>query len=243
VEVHGDNKFTGGVVGLVRGSGAKVIACYNTGNVEGLALTGGVAGAAYDGCTITGCYNTGDLYVSPDLYATGTGGVTGGVEDNSYIIGCYNTGAVSTTNPHVGGVAGGVQEDSYIIACYNTGTVTGTSYVGGVAAGAYTGSYITACYNAGAVSAMGIPKGGVAGRYSGGIVAACYWDNTVTPSPPKGIGNPESDTGAAPFGGADAFPPVSSIHAEWGTGDGSGSGKYWKAGTTSGGELPKLWFE
>jgi hypothetical protein len=85
--------------------------------------------------------------------------------------------------------------------------------------------------------------GGVMGCNEYGTINACYWDNSVTPHPANGIGEPADDTDAAPFNGAAAFPPVTATNAEWGAGDGSGSGKYWKAGTTGGGQLPKLWFE
>jgi hypothetical protein len=83
----------------------------------------------------------------------------------------------------------------------------------------------------------------VAGRLTAGTVTACCWDSSVTGAPANGIGDPASDTDAEPFNGTADFPNVSGGNVEWGTGDGSGSGKYWKAGTTGGGQLPKLWFE
>jgi hypothetical protein len=152
------------------------------------------------------------------------------------ITACSNTGSISGRNG-VGGVAG-VNEGT-ITACYNTGTVSGSTDTGGVA-GLVTGT-VTACYNTGTVSGSA-ETGGVAG-VNEGTVTACYWDNSVVGSPPNGIGDPASDIDAEPFSGTADFPNVSGGNVEWGTGDGSGSGKYWKAGTTSGGRLPKLWFE
>jgi hypothetical protein len=221
--------YTGGVAGENYGT---ITACYNNGTVLGRRHLGGVAGENYG--TINACYNTGA--VSGAMFYVG--GIAG--RNSGTINASYNAGVVSGSDG-VGGVAGTNDTLSTITASYNTGTVSGSDGVGGVLGYADAGT-ITACYNTGAVSGTTI-VGGVAGYQSFGTITACYWDSSVSPHPANGIGEPAGDTDAAPFNDAAAFPPVTAANAEWGAGDGSGSGKYWKAGTTGGGQLPKLWWE
>jgi hypothetical protein len=237
----------GGVAGWVSGW-VTVSDCINesTGTVYSVSFfTGGVAGRV---STATGvpkmvnCSNLGNV-TSTNMYI---GGVTGYVQ-NASITGCSNSGSVTHYHDNTGGVAGFVGNGA-ITACYNTGSVSGMSRTGGVIGDVGPNGAITACYNTGAVSrtSSDLHIGGVVGgRSGGGTITACYWDNSVAGDPANGIGNPADDTNATPFGGASAFPNVGNplAHTEWGTGDGSGSGKYWKAGTTGGGQLPKLWFE
>ncbi|MDR0550443.1 MAG: hypothetical protein LBG72_00320, partial [Spirochaetaceae bacterium] len=229
--IYHPSDYFQGLFGLVVTATLKNIRIAS-GSVSGDNCVGGIAGRNQYG-TITACYNAGA--VSGIDY---TGGVAGYNYSGSTITACYNAGAVSGTN-YTGGVAG--KDIGTIIACYNTGTVSGSDAVGGVAGGISNGT-ITACYNTGAVSGTN-HTGGVVGYNEYATINACYWDNSVAGAPANGIGEPAGDTDAAPFSGAAAFPPVTAANAEWGTGDGSGSGKYWKAGTTGGGQLPKLWWE
>jgi hypothetical protein len=220
-----------GLFGIVSSGTLKNIRIVS-GSVSGNGYVGGIAGR--NSGTITACYNAGSV--------SGNGHV-GGVAGENYgtINACYNTGAVSGAMFYVGGVAG--YNNGIITASYNAGVVSGSDGVGGVAGTNDTLSTITACYNAGVVSGSdGV--GGVAGiNDTFSTITACYWDSSVSPHPANGIGEPAGDTDAAPFSGAATFPPVTAANAEWGAGDGSGSGKYWKAGTTGGGQLPKLWWE
>ncbi|MDR0551806.1 MAG: hypothetical protein LBG72_07285 [Spirochaetaceae bacterium] len=205
-----------GLFGYVGADGTLKNIHIASGSVTGVRYTGGIAGSILG--TISACYNTGAVSITGTVADSCAGGIAGNNEGT--ISGCYNTGAVTyggVAYSSAGGIAG-VNSDGIISACYNTGAVTGgdNTYTGGI----------------------------VGAQVNGGAISACYWDNSVADAPANGIGNPAGDTNATPFGGAAAFPPVTTAtHAEWGTGDGSGSGKYWKAGTTGGGQLPKLWVE
>jgi hypothetical protein len=239
-DVDGED-HTGGVAGLVAGT---LTACYNTGGtVTGSTRTGGVAGAVNSlRSSVKACYNTGDVTSNTAGTNSDTGGVAGFFNGGS-VTGCYNTGTVML-GIATGGVAGKVNRGS-VTACYNLGNVGSGGAVGGVA-GSVSGGSVTACYSTGNLTGMygSATVGGVAWD-AVGSVTACYWNSNIPSPPANGIGSPASDTNAASFSGAAAFPNVSSplAHAEWGTGDGSGSGKYWKAGTTAGTQLPKLWWE
>lgn len=117
----------GGVVGTIETG--RVENCYNSGIVAGR-YCGGVVGAVLDSCTVSGNYNTGNVYSTN--YAGGVFGyVTAGcrVENNS------NTGAVCGVN-YVGGIIGhaGTKEGSLSINnCYSNGKLAATgNYVGGL---------------------------------------------------------------------------------------------------------------
>ncbi|MDR1153326.1 MAG: fimbrillin family protein [Bacteroidales bacterium] len=214
--------YGGGICGRNESTG-KVISCSNAANVSGTSYSiSGIAGQN-DG-DVTDCYNTGAV--------SGGGGDVGGIVGFNIgtITACYNAGTVSG-NDHAGGVAGRVYSGG-ITACYNTGVVKGTNNVGGVT-GSNSGA-VTACYNAGEVSRSSGSSsnfGSVAG-YNSSTVTACYWKSgTVTNNTNNnGIGT-EFDPYFTPTG-SDA----------WGTGTGGTNG-YWKAGTTNGSQLPKLWYE
>ncbi|GMO37040.1 MAG: hypothetical protein Ta2F_13140 [Termitinemataceae bacterium] len=65
-------------------------------------------------------------------------------------------------------------------------------------------------------------------------ITACYWKA-------NGASSPSSDsTGYTEITGNFFTPPST---GEWGTGDGSESGKYWKANVDYTENLPKLWYE
>jgi hypothetical protein len=217
-----DDPIGGGIIGNCLAS--QIIACYNTGEVTGSKLDaehdlGGIAGS--------------------------TGGYNDGSPVSTYIIACYNTGKMwsnfeNATDDHciyIGGISGyNGRRGAEIIACYNTGIV------------AYTAT--------GEEDELGV--GNISGynNYNNGdtikepVITACYWKE-IEGNPANGIGYKKaasggaaSDEGAIKFA-SDAWPTVST-HNEWGTGDGSESGKYWKdlGGWQSGSPVyPRLWFE
>ncbi|GHV50163.1 hypothetical protein AGMMS49579_03320 [Spirochaetia bacterium] len=215
--------YVGGVAGLSTGG---ITACYNTAAVTGTEYVGGVAGSSR---TMTASYNSGA--VTGNYYL---GGVAGIISFET-ITACYNTAAV-TGYGYLGGVAGRSNGD--ITACYNTGTVVANSFygkqVGGVAGELYSTGTITASYNSGALTGKSGYVGGVAGVNHGGSLLYCYWKGVGTQPVGEASGSTSNSFGAH-------FSPGSS--GEWGTGNGSGSGRYWMAGTTNGGQLPRLWFE
>jgi hypothetical protein len=134
------------------------------------------------------------------------------------------------------------------------GSVSGSSGVGGVCgcASAYasasgsTSASITACYNTGSVSGSGNYVGGVRGSSAGpfSTITACYWKDISDDNATYGTGSSESNTGTSIFSIVEW--PAIATDTEWGTGDGSGSGKYWKSlGDWNEGNpvYPKLFFE
>jgi uncharacterized protein YjdB len=208
-----------------------------SGNISGSGLMGAIAGTLHSGAKIIGCFNKASV--------TGTGNDVGGIAGwttfsaTTQIIACYNTGAIKG-DTYVGGIIGyfggaGNGANTDVIACYNTGNITSTrsdglNYVGGIMGFEYyANANVVACYNTGEVK---IQTNGNNGWGIGGRPTACY------------VSRPENKGAATQFG--DAAWPTASTHAQWGTGDGSGDGKYWKSlGSWNGGNpvYPKLFFE
>jgi hypothetical protein len=232
-----------------------ITACSNaaSGGVYGTMSVGGIAGQieysevfnSFNAAPVTGVGEN-SIYI---------GGVAGSViGGNNAITACYNTCAVLGV-AWAGGVAGYVIGDNNAItACYNTGDVgvPGGNVNGGVVGANFRGT-LTACYNTGAVSGVTI-AGGVMGIFSYGNITACYWlnlsgDGSLSPaSASAGIGPGFAEDITTAFS-QDGWPSTLD-DAEWGTGDGSGSGKYWKTlGGWNGGnygrdsDFPKLWWE
>ena len=134
VEVTGTNNSTGGIVGSNIGQGT-LVACTNTGTVNGTNSTGGIAGS--NSGTVTNCNN--------QVEVTGTNSSTGGIVGSNIgqgtLVACTNTGTVNGTNS-TGGIAG--SNDGTLNACYSTGTVNGTSSTGGIAG--YSYGTLNACF-------------------------------------------------------------------------------------------------
>jgi hypothetical protein len=250
-EVSGDSR-----IGGVAGSNIGIISdCYNTGEVSGNTIIGGVVGRNSSvNAAVTASYNTGTVSGTAQ-----TGGVAG--FNAGTLVASYNTGAV-TGSEDIGGIAGrnfaltsppaSLNTAGAITACYNTGAVTGGANTGGVVGNNYptfeysagnfspfTGT-VTASYNTGMVSGA-TPSGGVVGNNvdgsgtAGGAITACYWQSGKGVL--VGMGT-DADTTAS-FS-TTAFTPGGDL--AWGTGNG-GTNQYWKTGTTTGVQLPKLYFE
>jgi hypothetical protein len=226
--VSGSDRYTGGVCG-----NGSVSGCYNTGSVYGNGnYTGGVCGSG----GASNCYNAGS--VSGTHYV---GGVCG--NPVAAVTACYNTAFTFGSGNYIGGVCG-YNPSSSITACYNTGNVSGgDNYIGGVCGYNYSSSSsITACYSTGAISGNGSYIGGVCGRNNGSVVA-CYWKDISGDKADYGTGS-SSSAGTTVFS-TGAWPTTASSQ-QWGTGNGSGDGKYWKTlGSWNEGDpvYPKLWYE
>jgi hypothetical protein len=251
----------GGIAGLngawsqqtARGT---IKASYNTGNVSAVkdgqvSSAGGIAGA--NGGLIIASYNAGIVSVSSKtsegINVVSLGGIAGAV-DWGDIIACYNTGAITATvgavsadwhdYASVGGIAGHVRPastgSSSIVASYSIGTVTGSTknaalydkYL-------YTGGIVGQAYENGVSVQGNFWLDTPAGRPTQGIAHF-----TVGMSGPAGVEN-GTDTNAAQFTAASW--PATTASANWGTGDGSGSGKYWKSLGSYGSSYPKLYWE
>ncbi|MDR2449312.1 MAG: Ig-like domain-containing protein [Prevotellaceae bacterium] len=180
------------------------------------------------------------------------GYMTGGL-----IFACSNNADVNAS----GNEAAGITSMTYgtnptIIACRNSGNITNTeTYNGGIVGYVYSATTITACYNPGSVTGKSM-NGGIVG--SGGAITACYNTGTITTND-TGTWNSIGNNGAANYtidlssghnNNATVFSgaawPSAAANAEWGVGDGSGDGAYWKSlGGWNGGSpvYPKLFFE
>ncbi|MDR0691925.1 MAG: Ig-like domain-containing protein [Prevotellaceae bacterium] len=197
---------------------------------------------------------------SGSLITTGGGMIgafAGKMEGTASITGCYNKASVTVSANQAGGIVGWSVSgtDCKIIACYNAGAIKGGSYVGGIV-GYFTGTLnITACYNTGEVTGTGSSVAGIVPDATS--VTACYNTGTITQG--SGTALPVSNYNKCTAGYAlnttnaakvkifsDTDWPSSGENAEWGVGDGSGSGTYWRSlGNWNGGNpvFPKLFFE
>lgn len=99
----------------------KIDNCWNTGDVTGYDVVGGIAGYNNSGW-IQNCFNAGAVTGEVDV-----GGIAG--YNKAWILNCYNTGDV-TGGDYIGGLAG--YNSGAIFNCYSTGKVTGDSEVGGL---------------------------------------------------------------------------------------------------------------
>ena len=145
-EVTGSSNVAGVVGKLTAG---KVTDCGNEATVSGGSGVGGVVGYVNRDCTVSGCYNRGDI--------SGTTGFIGGVTGQHWRAGvvenCYNAGRVTGPAP-VGGVAGGHKAASPVLrSCYNAGSVVdsagNSNNIGAVLGGSRGGSNTNCYYLAG----------------------------------------------------------------------------------------------
>ena len=179
--VSSSSSDVGGVAGQQAcrsGYVARMVRCYNTGNVSAVGqYVGGVVGDTDDGCYYEDCYNAGDVTTGGKFAGGFSGGMsgtavncynTGNVEGGDYgiggfsglgpgtIISCYNLGNVTstTTKPNKYGVAGGLwgYGRCKMYDSYNMGKVTGKGYVGGIAGGVFDDFTLVNVYNAGEIA-------------------------------------------------------------------------------------------
>jgi hypothetical protein len=226
--ISGKN-ITGGICGGVSG-GALIILSLNSGDVRGVKFVGGIAGRGGSGGTITACSNEGNV-----AGAASVGGIAG-IMENAAVNASRNAGQINASKNFVGGIVG-YHKQSDMFSCYNIGTIQGRDDAGGVIGWCGGSGTVAACYSAGPVS--GINPAGVIGNvteYDRKKMFANYW-RKVPPSGSHGFygtGRPAAGNNAKVFGETsslimppDPWPAVST-HYDWGIGDGSGRGKYWK---------------
>jgi hypothetical protein len=265
------NNGTGTTAGICTSFSGTMTGCYNTGTITSAGDTGGIIGSISNpsiNTIIRDCYNTGAIHVNGSG-AVKVGGIvatfSSGQSGPSSIIACYNEGSVSVTSTantvYAGGIVGqfngAVSYDimAYIIACYNKGAVSGTAstanYVGGIIGfNMYSNrASITASYNSGSLSATNgtVNIGGIVGYSDNSewfdgtplMVVACYWKSGAGAT----VGINVSRLAIPTTTQFSSSWPTTSASSEWGIGDGSGSGKYWKTLGSSPSTYPKLWFE
>lgn len=182
--VSSSSSNVGGVAGQQgcrNGYVARMVRCYNTGNVSAVGqYVGGVVGDTDEGCYYEDCYNAGDVTTGGKFAAGFAGGMsgtavncynTGNVEGGDYglggfggigagtIIGCYNLGNVTstTTKPNKYGVAGGLwgYGRCQMYNSYNMGKISAKGYVGGIAGGVFDDFTLVNVYNAGEIVCEG----------------------------------------------------------------------------------------
>ncbi len=97
---------TGGLVGLVEGSGATISECYTSGNVTGTYNNvGGLIGNCSSNGSTSNCYSRASVATTIFSGGVGAGGLLGTLSDNSTISNCYSTGSVSGPNTNGGLIA------------------------------------------------------------------------------------------------------------------------------------------
>ena len=156
----GDVKGSGDRIGGITGhavfdykggvGSSRIRYCTNKGDVEGLAMTGGIAG--FSNANISNNINRGD--VTGTNYTAGIVGETFDGGDTLQVN--INEGDISG-NERVGGICG-YQRSSAIVQCYNKGNVKGSQDVGGIIGfnePVDVGCTIKYCINDGDVTATG----------------------------------------------------------------------------------------
>lgn len=162
----------GGIIGYFP-TQAVMDSCYNTGEITGNFMLGGLVSAVGGNSVISNCWNTGKVHGVNQV-----GGIASWATSNtSRIVNCWNsadieaeglTAGINTASGTAHGwAAGGIVSRATVSIenCYNTGNVTGASRVGGIVGEPTRGNLnektgvITAntrlynCYNAGKVRA------------------------------------------------------------------------------------------
>ena len=187
-----DGNQGGGITGYVSGA-VTMTGCYNTGDIEGNQMLGGITSAfAGTGPKLLNCYNTGNITAK----AQRAGGlIAWGAPTNGVVEGCWNTGYISSTSEEqatkvtssneIGGLAG--SNAASFINCYNAGTVEGLSRVGGLVGNTTKGkTSFTNCYNAGKIIAPADSCGSIVGISvnndkqwaEGNVMTDCYYIDT-----------------------------------------------------------------
>ena len=208
--------------------------------ISNQSCTGGVCGWS-ENCTLFACRNNATVNGANNS----TGGICG--FGKNFFKACINSGVVSTSGQYAGGIVaycfdGSIQTGA--VACYNTGAITGTGSnphsIGGIAGQMNGSKGVTACYSTGLVTSSASGVGAIVG-VNNATATYCYWNTANTAAIGSGSG---TSAGNMKFSATNW--PTISTHTEWGTGDGSDSGKYWKSlGNWNGGNpvYPKLFFE
>ena len=106
----------GGVAG--KNYGGKVTCCYNTGDVSGNNVVGGIVGQNVVKGSVSNCYNTGSVTATDDSACAG--GLVGHIAGGTSVSNCYNTGSVTAPGKYTdfGGIIGRVFNVSLVKNCY-----------------------------------------------------------------------------------------------------------------------------
>lgn len=166
-DIYSNSSTVSGIAGSnTSGGTAKVIKCYNKGNITGTSTVAGILANGAAGMLVDSCYNEGEI-TGISTISFRVGGVIGicsaGTVRNS-----YNVGNVRSTSQSTGGFAGNLGT-SIVYDCYNLGnvTVSSTDVLTQSGVGGFCGSMCGEFYrvwNAGDVTVTNVPGvGGLVG--------------------------------------------------------------------------------
>ena len=101
------------ILGQHYNNDAKIVNCYNLGNISGEGDVGGIIGYDYRGSNVINTYNLGNV-----TSASNAGGIIGYLEwDERIIKNCYNIGKVS--GKVAGGILGGLNTSNELLITQN----------------------------------------------------------------------------------------------------------------------------
>lgn len=169
--------YIGGIVGYLYDDAPVLIdSCYNTADIYGCYMVGGIVGNAEKlDNTIRNCWNSGNI---TSMYKW-TGGIVGSsIKSTTTIEYCWNSGAISTegtlggndnettkatpTGNAIGGIIG--RSGAKVSNCYNLGSVKGAAQIGGIVGLTELDSaQVVKCYNLGALIAAPDSCGAILG--------------------------------------------------------------------------------
>jgi|GEM_PF-5812839 len=172
--VPASNVEIGGIVGYWS-TASNLRYSFNTGNVEGNSLVGGLVGS-FDvgGIFIDQSFNQGNV-----SGISSVGGITGWTMTMAVVTNSYNIGNVSGGDG-AGGIVG--EHEGGMTNVFNTGNVTGSSEIGGLAGWIHASNNTAASYALNQItSASGSPAGRVGGSLNGSFMNVFARNNmTIT---------------------------------------------------------------
>lgn len=167
-KIIGSATFAGGIAGINNG---EITWCSNSGDIQGLAHTGGIAGSS---TSISDCFNTGMIEGTTGTETT-AGGICG--ENLTSVFRCFNRGPVFGQAKYTGGIAG--KNFSQLGFCHNSGKIFGGSSATGGLIGSSTG-WVNDCYNSGDVVGTGYAAGGLFGLLAKWTASQTYNTGAVS---------------------------------------------------------------
>jgi hypothetical protein len=225
----------GGIVATLNNGGAIRNLHIASGEVKVTTSTfnaGVFAGTISTNGEIAGCSNAAKV--------NSTGGYVGGIcgylnSSSGKITGCANYGDINGgTDGRVSGIAN--CNSGAMTACYNTGAITGGQYTAGISGFVGSSAKISASYNTGQITSTSNDRGPIFARTPSNPVTLenCYYaEGTCDKYLDKAI---SFSSGNWP----------KSSESNWGIGDGTIGGNYWKSlGSWNGGspQYPILYWE
>ena len=196
------NAFAGGICGQLAGGNAKILNCFNWGDVHAMSyacgIVGGVAVAGitdFSGFEVSQCVNYGDMSTDNGMGSAGIAGSFSGV-----LTSCTNEGTIDDSakaGQYTGGIISSATNLVELANCNNYGSVIGTKNMGGICGMIMKGTdaeiTVSECSNFGDVTATGANVAGILGNTMRSqdvvTVSRCYNDAEVSTSDESAIEN------------------------------------------------------